>query len=348
MKDYVGGDFVDPQMEAMLQLLDQPVFLVRDCKIFWCNQSAQALVAPGQEIESLLSLDKGLYDQWDRDSVLEMELILMGAPYGIKIRSCEAGDLFFLNRQNGVRIYGGEQIPHTSGKIRRILWELTSAVTTVQEHLDDEDLLRESARINHSVYRLLRLSNKLSCEERFFHEDMKAYFQRTDLGGFIRDFLAEAAPVAEDGGWHLCAEPANTHLYGNIDRELMKQALYYMVSHGLRHSPKGGELLLRCWEEGNWIRFSLMHSVGTVAPEEGPEREDLDFVRAIASLHGGAVVQFSCGEDRKRIVLNIRKLSASFPLKEERLKVDRYGGFHPALVELSDALNSQMYHPDRV
>lgn len=336
-------------MEAMLQLLDQPVFLARDGKIFWCNQSAQAIVAPDQEIESVLSLDKSLYDQWDRVSVLEMELILMGVPYGIKIRTCEAGDVFLLKRQDSAHIFGGEQIPHTSGKIRRILQELTPAFATVQDYLDDgEDLLKEASKINHSIYRLLRLSNKLSYEEQFFHESIKAYFQSTELGGFLRAFLSEAAPVAEDGGWHLRADPLNSHIHGNIDRELMKQALYYMVSHGLRHSPKGGELLLRCWEEGNWIRFSLMHPVGTVAPEEGPEREDLDFVRAIASLHGGAVVQFSCGEDRKRIVLNIRKLAPSFPLKEERLKVDRYGGFHPALVELSDALNSQMYHPDRV
>ncbi len=340
---------MDPQMELMLQLMDQPVFLVRGDRVLWNNQAAGDLVYQGQELETILPEWRDLYDQWDRQSVVETDLTLMGLSYSLKLRACEAGELFVLRRKTGEWPFGGETVPHTSGKLRRILQELFPACTTLQDYMDDrEELVNEAARINHSLYRLLRLSNKLSREERLLHDDAKPYFQRTDLRTYIREFFYEAAPVVEDGGWKLVSGPMNSSFHGNIDRELMKQALYYMLSHGLLHSPKGSELLLKCWEDGNWIRFSLTHMVENESRDEGLEREDLDFARAVASLHAGSLIQFFQGQDSKHIVLNIRKLPATFPLKETRLSVDFYGSFHPGLVELSDALETRMYHPDRV
>ena len=340
---------MDPQMEGLLQLMDQPVFLVRDGSVIWNNPAAEQLVTVGQGAESILRAGTELYEQWDRRSVIETDLTLLGETYGVKIRGTEAGDIFILRPLSRELSAGEENHIYTSGKIRQILQELFPACMTLQDYMEfREELMDEAARVNRSLYRLLRLSNKLSREEQLFHQDITPYLERTDLRRFLSEFVEEMGPILEEGGWKLTLVPINGTIHGNIDRELMKQALYYMVSHGVSHSLKGSELLLKTWEQGSGIRFSLTHGVGRNPGNDAVELPDLELVRAIASLHEGALFQFDEGAKGNRMVLSIRKMLPSFPLKERYFRGDVYGEFHPGLVELSDVMEHWMYHPDRV
>ncbi len=340
---------MDPQMEALLQLMDQPVFLVRENRIFWHNHAAGELVTPGQTLDTLPGWATELYDLWDRQSVIDTELTLEGQSYSVKIRNCETGEIFVLKRKNGELPLEGDAVPHTSGQLRRILQELVPACMILQDHMDDrEDLLDEAARVNHSIYRLLRLCNKLSREERFFYDTVEPYLVWTDLRRFVTDFVHEVGPILEESERKLILGPMNTALHANIDREMIRSALYYLLSHGLLHSPRGSELLLKNWEDSKGIFFSLTYTETGNPGLRGPEREDTDLARVIASFHGGALFRFSEEDDKVRLVLSIRKLPGTLPLKERRLFTDLYGNFHPGLVELSDGLEAEMYHPDRV
>ena len=340
---------MDPQMEALLQLMDQPVFLVRENRIVWHNHAAGELVTPGQTLDTLPGWATELYDLWDRQSVIDTELTLEGLSYSIKIRNCEIGEIFVLKRKNGELPLGGDTVPHTSGQLRRILQELIPACVTLQDYMDNrEDLMEEAARVNHSIYRLLRLCNKMSREEQFFYDTVEPYLVWTDLRRFMTEFVHEAGPVLEESERNLILGPMNTALHANIDRAMIRSALYYLLSHGLIHSPRGSELLLKNWEDSKGLFFSLTYTETEAIGVPGPEREDMDFARMIASFHGGALFRFSEGADKVRLVLSIRKLPGTLPLKEGRLVTDLYGKFHPGLVELSDGLEKEMYHPDRV
>ncbi len=338
---------MDPQMKALLELMDQPVFLVRDGLVSWANVPGAYLVSIGMEPEEILGEAMELYEQWDRNSIIDTELTLMGCSYGVKIRNLAGADLFVLRPKTGGR-YVADGI-HTSGKLRQILQELFPATMTLQDYMEPrEELLQEAARVNRSLYRLLRLSNKLGREEQLLGGGATVYAERTNLPAFLQEFMQEVGPVIEEGGWKLTLAPMTAPLYGNIDRDLMKQALHYMVSYGVCAGPRGSTLHLRVWEQGNSIRFSLAYGKDRCPGSETLERPEPELIRAIAALHQGALFLFDEGEEGCRMVLSIRKLLPAFPMQEKPLRPDPYCGFIPALVELSEAMDTWMYHPDRV
>ena len=340
---------MEPHMLNMLKLMDQPIFLLCKGAVSWINPAAESLVTMDQRGDSILGAGVELYDQWDRQSMIYTELTLQKTAYTVKICPMESGDLFILRPLSDKADVARKEQIHTSGKLRQILQDLFPACMILQDYMEfDEDLLKEAARVNRSLYRLLRLSNKLSWAEQLFRGEITPYLERTELHRFVGDFAQSLAEVLDDGGWKLSMTPVHGTLYSNIDRELMQQALYYVIAHGVSCSAKGTELVLAVREQGNNIRFDLSYTMDGTTQVEGMEYPDLELVRAIGALHEGALFQFDQGGKDCRIVLSIRKLQPTYPFKEKRHRPNVYGQFHPALVELSDVMESWMYHPDRV
>ncbi len=340
---------MDPQTEALLQLMDQPVFLVQEGLVSWCNRAAEKLVSPGEQAATLLGQGMELYDLWDRQTLLETELTIFDQPYGVRVREYQGGELFVLKALSEEPIYNGGYVCQASGRLRVILQELFPSCQRLQDYLDpEEDLTEEASLVNRALYRLLGLSNELYYEERIFHDPMEVYLRPTNMKKFLTAFVREAGPVVEDGGWRLSLSQDTAAFHSNVDRELLQHGLYYMLTYGLRSAPKGSELVLKAKEEEKRVQITLLHP----APAGGYETEERNplvaLPRAIASLHGGALFHFPGEGAMLRQVLTIRKQPPTLPLGAGRLEVGLYGDRHPALVELSRALDKRMYHPDRV
>lgn len=341
---------MDPQMEQLLEMMAQPVFLVRDGSVFWHNEAAKELVSPGQEIGPLFGNGRVHYDLWDRKGILETAVSFYGREYHVRIRVSQQEEIFVLSAVEETSYRDGSSLQDASTRLRGILHELIASSFAIQDHLgDNEEAVGEAETVNRSLYRLLRLCGRLSEQGEPYGDGMVGSCERMDVAAFLEAFFREAAPLLEESGRSLEYTPFTGTVYGNLDRHLMKKALYSLLCIALRHSPRGAAIRLRGWKEGKQLCFSLIYGSGMEQEEaDSADHGDFAMARVVAGLHGGTLITlFGDKEEGTRVILSIRKEDA-MALKSQGLRVDPYGGFHAGLVELSEVMERKLYHPDRL
>lgn len=354
---------MDPKIEQVLQMMAQPVFLVKNGIIQWCNDAAKHLICEGRKLSSVLVDEMGAYTHWDRQGPLQMELSIYNMEFNGKVRLLEEGELFVLDRVQKNRNDSGRALAQVSSHMRRILQELISSLSTLQDKISEiQSLPSETEILNRSVYRLLRLCTQISDEENLLSPVVNSHFERTNIRSLLDAFVQEAGPLLEESGWDLEYIPCDGAMHAYLDRKLTIRALYNLVSTAIGRSPHGRPVRIEAWEEGELICFSVSTEVATeVIDSFFTEIADskrggfswdglsIDIVRLIAEFHGGSILS-SASEEKKRIrmVFSIRKISYRFNLRSPRIMAREYSAFHQGLVELSEVLDRRMYHPDNV
>ncbi len=354
---------MDPQMEQMLQMIAQPVFYVKNGIVQWHNEGANYLVFQGQPIQSVSMQIQSLYDLWDRQGPMEMNISVFGLQYLTKVRVMDEGELFVLDRRGEDSREKGGALLQTSIHLRQILQELITAGTAIEDQIADrEELIPDVEVLNRSVYRLLRLSNQLSDGGKLLRSAADAVFERVNIRNFLDVFVEETGALLRESGWDLEYTPCDKELRGDIDRTLIQRALYNLVSYGIRHSAERKSIHIKAWSNPSQICFALCYmpaasGMGNVFGDSNGTKSgdfcrwegvDIDVVRLIAELHGGTILASSDDGGESRIIFSIRKNKDPRILRSPRVETAETGGFHPGLVELSEVLDRELYHPDRV
>lgn len=354
---------MDPKIELLLQMMAQPVFFVKDGIVQWHNESAKYLVGQGQTIASVLNAGARLYSIWDRKGPMQMPLSIFGRDYNGKVRVMEDGELFVLEKSDRDLYEEGSSLARVSTHMRRILQDLVSATTALQDQMtEDQSLSREAELMNRSVYRLLRLCTQISDGGNLMQNRGNSIFQSADIRAFLDKFVGEAEPLLRESGWKLEYAPCAADLDVNMDQELVERALYNLVSHGISHSPQGGTVKISAWEDRNMFCFCVSYKAtstmigGFFAGSEDalgdPHRHEglgTDIVRLIAELHGGSVLSSASEENQEiRTVFSIKKYGNPFKLRSPVLQPGETMSFPRGLVELSEVLDQSLYHPDKV
>ena len=353
---------MDRQMEQLLSMIQQPAFLVKGGQILWHNPAAKNLVFCDQQLSVLLEGAQQFYDQWDRENLLQIDLKIMEIWYTAKVRAYGDSELFVLlpPQKSG---HSASAMLSISAYLRRVLHELMNAGNSMLDQLAELDReVPEAANMNRALYQLLRLCGQLSDSGKLVNGSAELYLERTKLHEFMQDFADSLGPVLEECGWHLEYIPCDTKLRGDLDRALIQRALYNLVSNSLRHTPKGSALKLQVTHGGSEIYFTLSHDGETFSESFGPGEEQLglgdpdrgvglgmELLRSIARLHGGTLM-YTSKADGTGVVMtfSIRKTCDELELKSPSLAVDDCSGLDHSLVELSDVLDRELYHPDRI
>jgi signal transduction histidine kinase/DNA-binding response OmpR family regulator len=111
---------------------------------------------------------------------------------------------------------------------------------------DSITLNRETAEsIRHNCLRLLRLINDLLDFTKIEAGKMSISRQPTDIDAFLRQFVAVVNSSAELMGINLEYIPPEGKIIGAIDRKLMENALYNLISNALKFTPQGGRVLVK-------------------------------------------------------------------------------------------------------
>ncbi len=354
--------------KALCELLPQPVFLVREEQVVWCNGACYGLVAEGMSLRELIADGNTLFSLRDRTQTARLPILLASAcPAHASVCALEEGDLFVVSCADTQGAVSGSAAG-ASVALRRSLNSAVNASRRLFSMLDDYDdsmLMQEASALNRSLYQLMRLCSQLSDGELLLRHRQTAHRELTDLSAFLRDFTQSAAALLEGSGRTLTLQIPNEPIRGAVDRALLERALYNLLSNSLRFTPHGGhieiraepsgkELLVCFLDDGEGIPPAALASLFEVSGEPSPDPRrglglGLSMVREIVRLHDGTIGVSANPSGKGTCVRFTLSLRTDFLLLRSRKPLFDYcGEFHHGLVELSDVLDAQCYDPRQV
>lgn len=358
---------MDVELKQVLELLAQPVFLVQDGSVVWCNGAARGLLTEGFPVVSLLENDAMLYELWSREGALHLPVILGGAEYDASVIAVQTGDLFIAARRPKEVNATAFAVERASVSLRRPLHAMLNAANALFEHLEEThtEPIPAAAELNQALYRLVRLCGQMSDGAQLLLHRKEARREPTNIGCFLTEFVSAARPLTESVGVQLLFTPPIKPLRGDIDCPLLERALYNLIANALAHSPSGSTitlsaqkqdrlLLLQVSDNGTGVAQGVMSTLFErfSASEFGASTQGiglgLPIVREIARMHGGTIAVSANPNGGTCVTLTVSLEPAVLSLRSRMVRYDNYGDLNHALVELSDVLSAEMYDPSEI
>ncbi len=154
-------------------------------------------------------------------------------------------------------------------ELKNPLTSLRSAVETAARIEDAAQRKKLMAIITDDVKRLDRLISDISDASRLDAELSRAESEPVDVAGILAALADIHAATATDGGPKLVYEPPIAEggfIVEGIEGRLV-QVFRNLIGNAASFSPPGGEIRLRVWREGRWIKATV-EDQGPGIPEE--------------------------------------------------------------------------------
>lgn len=356
---------MDDREKQMLDLFLQPAFYAKDGAVIWCNHTAAAMIPLGTPLFRLLEQEDTLFFLWNREGTLSISLILDGEEYDASVQASGEYDLFVAARKNADQRYGALAIVNAAASMRRPLQAMVNAAETLFESLPEQERSAAAEELNRSIYRFVRLCGQMADGGELLLHRKVIHREPTDLRDFFIAFVEQVRPLVESLGVDLEYTPLPAPVRGDMDISLLERALYNLLANALSYTPKGGAIAIGTEQQDRTLLVTVSDNGEGIAREVAPtiferfwERNigdsrwglglGLPMVREIARLHGGSVmVSTNDGGRGTRVTLSLSLKKTSLSLHAPKLRYDSYGPFHHGLVELSDVLDAELYHPQK-
>ena len=253
-----------------------------------------------------------------------------------------------------------ETLPNVSMQIRNALSCFHSALEGIappERCALDPELDHQSAILQQSYFRLLRLANNLT-EASNLVTGVSKPMQLMDIAALAKRFYQECLPHAETLGIELIFRCDEAPLISAANGDALIRILYQLLSNAFKFTPSGKRVTLYCRKEGGHIlltvedegcgirdlpsellfdrylqgeQFSLPpHGLGLGLP----------LARQLAQSMGGQIL-LSSQESGTSATLSL-PISKTGALMQEAL-FDYTGGFPSSLIGLSDALPQRAF-----
>lgn len=357
-----------PESPELLNLLSQPVWMVRQGQIVFCNDAAAVRIDPAcTELAELLTPEAlEIYNAWDGTPTLQLSIMLDGVPCDTVVRREGDTDVFAAQPRPAYEALQFQALTAVGRTLRADLTALFDAASELfprLEEMEDPRIQRQTARMNQGLYRLLRLAGNLSDAGGFMAGEVRGLFEKTELKDFFEALCKDAEPLFEMAGARLELQGLTAPLWAAVDREKLRRAVRNLLSNALHGTEQGGLVQLRIEEGGHAVYIRVTDSGTGMAPSrlaaafDGYERPDgredgwgaglgLPLVRYIAALHGGTVVLNSQPGEGTTVTVSIStrlEPSAAEELHNPVRRCDYAGGYNADLLELADALPPEAF-----
>ena len=360
---------VDLQVKQVLELVNQPAFLVKEDSILWCNPIARSLLLEGASLSALLGKSEMLYELWSKEGTLNLPLTIAGKTYDASVQATDEGDLFVVNRRSSEINPTANAAVNISATLRKPLHSMMNAASElfrVMEGQEDPRLNNASSRLNQSIYQFLRLCGQMSDGGRLLLQRKPLHKESTDLNSFFEDFVTQADPLVASLGVSLHFEYLPTPTRGDVDKDLLERALYNLLANALSFTPKGGNITIALKKQRRMLLVSVTDDGEGISPQVlstlferfadhslGDSRWGiglgLPMVREISQLHGGDLSVAPNPEGKGTCVnFSLSLEPAPLNMRSPGFRYDYSGGLHHGLVELSDVLSAELFNPAEI
>lgn len=358
------------EVTAVLDLLVQPAFLVRQERIVYRNGAAERLVgAEVTEIRALLPKEAlDAYRAFDGRSLLELPMEMDGRQYSALVRRRDAYDAFAAQLRPLYETLSFDVLATVAQAIRgnlSTLYDASAELFPMLEELERPEIQRQTARMNRSFYQLMRLAGNLADAGRYMAGEIRGFFEPTELCAFLERLFSRIQSLAAAAGVTAELHCPRQPLPAVVDRQKLERAVLNLFGNALRYARPGGRVTLRLEDFGHAAHITVADSgEGMEAAElaaafdryenrgqlPGDSRWGvglgLPMVRFIANLHGGTVVVNSGPGCGTVVTMSVSKRLRPSPSEEVRspvLNYDYAGSVDHDLLELSDVLPPEVF-----
>lgn len=337
-------------LQAMLDQMDQPAFLVKEDAIAFCNKAAlQHMAAPGMMVGDLLITGQEEFAKLTEGS-LYLSICLAGSPYGCCVTPLETLYLFTLQTKNTDSVL--QALSLAAMQLRVPLSEISLELDKFCKQTNFSD-----PNLNRQLSRLYRIIGNMSDAATAGSSGQSVQ----DLRAILWETLEKARAYMERSGINLTCKLPSLSIYCVANAQLLERAVYNLLSNACKFSGANKEIHVTVTQVKSKLYITVSnHPDPLFRRQQGtmfnrysrePGLEDQRFgiglgmslIQSAAAAHGGAVlVEQNAEEVRITMSLSIEK-SAGDTVHTPVLIPDVYGGMDQALIELSDVLSSELY-----
>ena len=350
---------MEKEMQFLLEMIDRPVFIVRDGKICQANQMAKnRLIRIGDDIGPLVADHAEDYAAFQSGN-LHLTLNFGEFTCGASVSKHGDCDVFSMDRDEDLTQL--QTLALAGQQIRTPLTSILCLADTLLPRLQADTKERELVgQLSRGLFQLLRIAGNMADAERYVDSSF-VNMQRTEMSGFLKEVFTKAAAQLEGKSVSMQYRGLTKAVFTLADREQLERAIYNIVSNAAKFAPKDSSVTATAEVTGNMLRITV-ENLGEGIPQHiqgslfhryrrEPSIEDsrhglglgLTLIHAVAAIHGGTVLVDHPNGTRVTMTVAIRKQMPG-GLRSPILQISDYaGGWDSTLVELSDTLPPTSY-----
>lgn len=341
---------------VMMELMSHPAFSVKDGIIQYANSAAVSCLIPvNAPVAAFIGTGAEEYgSEWN--GCLYLSVTVEGHCFGASVTRMDGFDLFILDENSSQ-----PQLQAMALAARELRAPLSTLLITAGRLTPVTGQEECAARMNKSLYQLLRLVNNMSDAARYTVETAPR-MDLQDVTAIVREVFEKAAALTSNTGVTLNFSCCDESVISLADPEKLERAIYNILSNAIKFTPQGGTVDASLTHSGSKLRLTVTDSGSGISDEilgslftrhlRQPSLEDsrqgiglgMVLIRAAAAAHGGTVLVQHCGNTGTKITLTLAvRKDLNGNLGSPRLKVDYAGEYDHALTELADVLPHASY-----
>lgn len=337
--------------ETILKNLNKPAFIVADGTITQVNPAAaQRFAETGMRAVDLIATGSEEYAAFHSGN-LYLNICLAGTQYPCSISVLPEGQLFIIEEDTARAEL--QALALASQQLNMPVSEISLLVDKLSG-IDSED----KAKINQNLFRLRRMLNNMADAAQLSVNAPR--LTGCEMCSVFEEILEKAGTLLSQNNIPLQYRLPNHCVYSSASPELLRRAVYNLISNAAKFSPAGSAIEATLTHTDKRLLFSVTSSLdrglagGNLFSRytRQPGLEDprlglglgMTLIHAAATAHGGTVLWEELPGSKLRITMSLSiKQGTSSDVRSPILIPDIYAGSDQALIELSDVLDYHLY-----
>lgn len=343
-----------------LELIERPVFCVRDGRIIAANTAAEnRQLQVGTDVREIVTEHREAYETFQNGS-LYLTVSVCGIPCSASVTRTKECDIFLLpadteDEQLQALALAAQQLRRPLGNVMAVSDRLLSSLDG-----SDGDVQQLASEINHNLFQLLRIIFNMSDAGRYQHADSN-HMQTVDLTAVISEIMEKAQTISESTGIKLRYSGLNAPVFTLVSEDKLERAIYNILSNAMKFSPTGSTVDASLTKNGNQLAFTVSNQTEntpagysfwqqyrreqSLSDNHGGLGLGMTLVSAVAALHKGTVLVDHPTPGETRVTMSIPiNTDTSGIVRSQVMGIGNYAGERDiGLLELSEILPADAY-----